>query len=131
MGQYVPTGLLAGKRGVYLNLNVVGNTSSGSWIQTWIDTDTAYAASDCGITCPSPFYPSAWSNGQWFFDAPDRMGGPVTWLAQASLLLPSGTAFTFQWGFTLANGMATPIGPVVAQPWASQQANINKGQGVQ
>jgi hypothetical protein len=60
-----------------------------------------------------------------------RMGGPATWLAQASLLLPSGTAFTFQWGFTLANGMATPIGPVVAQPWASQQANINKGQGVQ
>lgn len=128
MGQFVPTGFWAGRRGAYLNLNVTGNNANGKWVQTYVDTNTGTFTTDCGSTCPSPLYSPEWSNGGWFFDDPSRFAGPVTWLAQASYILPgqSGAAFTVQWGFTLSNGFATPIGPVLAQPWAPQQQLINK-----
>ncbi|MFZ1869129.1 MAG: SpvB/TcaC N-terminal domain-containing protein [Steroidobacteraceae bacterium] len=130
MGQYVPTGESTGARGVYLNLSVNGN-SNGKWAQTWVATNASFNT-DNASNPSSPFYTSDWSNGWWFFDDPSRPENsvPMTWLAQLSYLLPSGAAFTLQWGFTLTNGTATPIAPVlVTQPWAPQQTLINKGQG--
>jgi hypothetical protein len=132
MGQIVAPAW-SGDRGVWLNFNVSGKNANGKWVQTYVDTNTAQFSPDCG-SCSSPYYSSDWSNGQWFFDGPLRFVGPVTWVAQTSYLLPdqSSAAFAFQWGFTLANGTATPFGPgVVSQPWVSQQQLINRAQGAQ
>jgi hypothetical protein len=135
MGQYVPEGILFGKRGVYLNLNLIGKNANGKWAQTFVSTEDNFTR-DCPYPCSPPLYTAQWSNGSWFFDDPDRPEAefpfPFTWLAQTSYLLPnqSGASFTIQWGFTLARGTATPIGPVlVQQPWLSQQQLINQARG--
>jgi hypothetical protein len=123
-----------GYSGGFFSLNVRGRngqTANGKWVQTYVSTLDNFTT-DCGATCPSPFYTPDYSNGGYFFDAPLRFEGPVTWLAQTSYLLPgqSGAAFTIQWGFTLLNGFATPIAPVVvSQPWDWQQTQISKAQG--
>jgi len=117
MGQFNSGSL----HGVWLNLNLLGKTGTGRWTQTFIDSNTGQFQPDVDS---SGFYPSYASNGQWFFDDPARsLGSSVTWVAQASYMLPNqaSAAFTFTWGFILSpNGTSTYIPPVPTGPWPKQ-----------
>jgi RHS repeat-associated protein len=122
MGQSLFPGL--GQRGVWLTVNLHGKTGNGRWVQTYIDSNTNQFSPDCQGSCP--YYTSDWRGGNYFIGTPTRfIGSSVTWVAQASYVLPNqSAAFTFMWGFSLSNGATTYISPVPATPWASQQQLI-------
>jgi hypothetical protein len=113
-------------RGVWFNVNLLGNTGSGHWVQSFINSDTGQFQPDWSSNSGTPFpaYPTDYSNGNWFFDDPaGQLGSAKTWVAQTSYVLPSGSsAFTIMWGYQLnPNGVAGYIPPMVVAPWGSQQ----------
>jgi hypothetical protein len=118
-------------RGVWLNVNLLGKTGNGRWVQTFSNGNTGEFQADWDSTngTPYPIYPSYASSNSYFDDPAGLLGSSKTWVAQTSYVLSSGAAFTFMWGYQLSpNGIATYNAPVVVGPWASQQQLIQAAQ---